>query len=62
MAKGSKGNRVVIQIECTTCRTSSMPGVSRYVSEKNRRKTTGRLEVKKYCKYEKIHTLHRETK
>jgi large subunit ribosomal protein L33 len=62
MGKASKGNRVIIQCECTTCRTSGMPGVSRYSTVKNRRKTTGRLELQKYCKYEKKHTLHKETK
>jgi large subunit ribosomal protein L33 len=39
-----------------------VPGVSRYVSTKNKRNTTARVEVKKYCKYERKHTLHREIK
>jgi large subunit ribosomal protein L33 len=60
MAK--KGARVVIHLECTTCRKSGQPGVSRYTSEKNKRTTTSRLELKKYCRYEKKHTLHKEVK
>ncbi len=61
MAK-AKGSRVVIHLECTTCRKSGLPGVSRYATVKNRRKTTGRLELKKYCRYERKHTVHKETK
>ena len=55
-------NRVQVTLECTTCRTSGKPGVSRYVSVKNKRNTAARVELKKYCKYEKAHTLHREIK
>jgi len=62
MAKKGKGNRVQVILECTTCRNEKIPGVSRYVSVKNRRNTTARIELKKYCKYERKHTLHREVK
>jgi len=62
MAKAAKGNRVNIQLEGTTCRKSGIPGVSRYPTVKNRRTTTGRLELKKYCRYERKHTVHKETK
>jgi len=60
MAK--KGNRFVITVECTTCKDSNVPGVSRYTSEKNKKNNAERLEVMKYCRYEKKHTLHKETK
>jgi large subunit ribosomal protein L33 len=49
-------------MECTECRKSGKPGVSRYVTIKNKRNTTGRVELKKYCKYERKHTLHKEIK
>lgn len=62
MASKAKGNRINILLECTTCRKSGVPGVSRYATSKNRRTTTARLEVKKYCRFEKKHTLHKETK
>ncbi|OPZ19567.1 MAG: 50S ribosomal protein L33 [candidate division BRC1 bacterium ADurb.BinA364] len=39
-----------------------MPGVSRYTTMKNRRNTPDRLELKKYCKFERAHTVHREIK
>jgi large subunit ribosomal protein L33 len=55
-------NRVQVILECTECRKSNQPGVSRYVSTKNRRTTTARVELKKYCKFERHHTLHREVK
>ena len=60
MAK--KENRINIQIECTTCRKSGVPGVSRYATTKNKKTTTARLEVKKFCKYERKHTVHKEVK
>ena len=52
MAK--KGTRIVVTLECTECRTAPSsekrsPGVSRYTTEKNRRNTTERLELKKFC-------------
>ncbi len=55
-------NRIQVILECTECRKSETPGVSRYVSTKNRRTTTARLELSKYCKFQKVHTLHREVK
>ena len=55
-------NRVQVILECTECRNNDISGVNRYVTIKNKRNTTGRLELKKYCKYDKAHTLHREIK
>ncbi|MFM8006694.1 MAG: 50S ribosomal protein L33 [Dolichospermum sp.] len=50
---------------CTECRTNPdkrSPGVSRYTSTKNRRNTTNRLELKKFCTHCKKHTVHKEIK
>ena len=55
-------NRINIQLECTSCRQSGLPGVSRYATTKNRKTLTGRLELKKYCAFERKHTVHREIK
>ena len=44
MAKKAKGNRVQVILECTEHKASGMPGTSRYVTTKNRKKTTERLE------------------
>ena len=64
MAK--KGTRVVVTIECTEARTSSEPrrsnGVSRYTTEKNKRNTTERLELKKFNPHLNKMTIHKEIK
>jgi large subunit ribosomal protein L33 len=62
MAKKSKGNRIQIILECTEHKTSGLPGTSRYVTQKNRRNTTERLELKKYNPIMRKYTVHREIK
>lgn len=62
MAKKSKGNRIQIILECTEHKTSGLPGTSRYVTEKNRKNTTERLELKKYNPIMRKYTVHREIK
>jgi large subunit ribosomal protein L33 len=60
-----KGVRIIITIECTDCRTNNAqrtPGVSRYTTSKNRRNTTARLELKKFCPHCNKHTVHKEIK
>lgn len=61
MAK-KKGNRIRIILECTEQKNTDVPGMSRYHTWKNRKNTTGRLELKKYNPYLKKHTVHKETK
>ncbi|MEX2356585.1 MAG: 50S ribosomal protein L33 [Thermaerobacterales bacterium] len=48
--------RVIVTLECSSCRRRN------YTSTKNRRTTTARLELKKYCKWCSGHVLHRETR
>ena len=60
MAK--KGNRVQVILECTEHKESGLPGISRYITTKNKKNTTGRLELKKYNPILKKMTVHRETK
>jgi large subunit ribosomal protein L33 len=62
MAKKSKGNRIQIILECTEHKTSGMPGTSRYVTEKNRKNTPDRVELKKYNATLKKYTIHKEIK
>ena len=62
MAKKSKGNRVQVILECTEQKESAVPGMSRYITTKNRKNTPERLELKKYNPYLKRVTLHREIK
>jgi large subunit ribosomal protein L33 len=61
MAKKSKVIRENIILECVEAREKGLTP-SRYVTQKNRRNTTGRLELKKYNHFLRKHTLHREVK
>ena len=60
MAK--KGNRVQVIMECTEHKASGLPGTSRYITTKNRKNTTTRLELKKYNPIMKKVTVHKEIK
>lgn len=48
--------RVGITLACTECKRRN------YTSTKNKKTTTERLELKKYCPNCNSHTLHKETK
>jgi large subunit ribosomal protein L33 len=64
MAK-NKGPRIIITLECTECRENKdkrSKGVSRYLTTKNRRNTSTKLEISKHCRYCNKHTIHKETK
>lgn len=60
MAK--KGNRVQVILECTEHKNSGMPGTSRYITTKNKKNTTERIELKKYNRVLKKVTVHKEIK
>ena len=60
MAK--KGNRVQVIMECTEHKTSGQPGTSRYITEKNKKNSPERLELKKYNPVLKKITVHKEIK
>uniref|UniRef100_UPI003FED5FD5 50S ribosomal protein L33 n=1 Tax=Alistipes shahii TaxID=328814 RepID=UPI003FED5FD5 len=60
MAK--KGNRVQVILECTEQKESGVAGMSRYITTKNKKNTPDRIELNKYCRFCKKHTVHRETK
>ncbi len=61
MAKKAKGNRVQVILECTEHKESGMPGTSRYITTKNRKNTTQRLELMKYNPILKKMTLDRKS-
>ena len=52
----AKGPRENITVECTECKRKN------YITSKNKRNNTEILEIKKYCKFCKKHTMHKETK
>ena len=60
MAK--KGNRVQVILECTEQKGSGVPGMSRYITTKNKKNTTERLELKKFNPNMRKVTLHKEIK
>ncbi|WP_237036565.1 50S ribosomal protein L33 [Mediannikoviicoccus vaginalis] len=45
-----------ITLECTECKNRN------YTTSKNKKNTTDRVELKKYCKFCKKHTPHKETR
>ena len=55
MAK-KKGATEIVTFQCETCKQRN------YTSRKNKKKNPDRLELKKYCRFEKKHTVHKEMK
>ena len=51
-----KGARNSIILKCTVC------GNENYITSKNRKEHPDRLEIKKYCKFCKKETVHKEKK
>jgi large subunit ribosomal protein L33 len=62
MAKKTKGNRIQVILECTEHKATGQPGTSRYVTQKNRKNTPNRMELKKYNPILRKMTVHREIK
>lgn len=60
MAK-KKGVRLIVTLECTEAKAEGGTP-SRYVTQKNRRNTPERLELKKYNPFLRRYTLHKEIK
>ena len=54
MAK--KDNRVIVTLACNDCKRRN------YTSTKNRQHTSARLERRKYCRWCRKHTGHKETR
>ncbi|HOD72544.1 MAG TPA: 50S ribosomal protein L33 [Deltaproteobacteria bacterium] len=45
-----------ITLACTECKRRN------YMSSRNKKKSTEKLEIKKYCAFCRTHTVHKETK
>lgn len=52
----TKYKEKLIKFECSACKRIN------YFSQKNKKINKERLELKKYCKWCKKHTRHKETK
>ncbi len=50
------GHRIIITLECKECKRRN------YSTMKNRRNSPEKLEIKKYCRFCRKHTPHKETK
>ena len=50
------GMRVKIVLACTECKQRN------YNKKKDKKNTPDRLELRKYCRFCRKHTVHRETK
>lgn len=50
------GVRDKVTLACEDCKQRN------YITKKNKRNTPDRLEMKKYCRFCRKHTTHRETK
>ncbi len=48
--------REIIALECSECKRRN------YTTKKDKRKNPDKLELKKYCPFDRKHTLHREIK
>ena len=48
--------RVNILLACTECKRRN------YATVKNKKNTTGRVELKKFCPWCRAHTVHREAR
>ena len=48
--------RVNNLLACTECKRRN------YATVKNKKNTTGRVELKKFCPWCRTHTVHRETR
>lgn len=55
-------NRIQVILECTEHKATGLAGMSRYITTKNRKNTTERLEIKKYNPVLKKMTVHKEIK
>ena len=55
MAK-SKGAVELVALACSECHRRN------YTTKKNRRNVQGKLEMNKYCRWDRKHTLHKEAK
>ena len=48
--------REMVTLACTECKRRN------YITSKSKKNDPGRVELKKYCKFCRTHTVHRETR
>ena len=53
---GSDTMRTLVTLACTDCKRRN------YTTKKNKQNNPERIELKKYCKWCRCHTVHKETR
>jgi large subunit ribosomal protein L33 len=48
--------RLKVTLECTECKRRN------YITMKNKNNDRDRIEMRKYCRFERRHTVHKETR
>jgi large subunit ribosomal protein L33 len=48
--------RELVALECSDCKRRN------YTTTKNRKTAQDKLQLKKYCRWDRKHTVHKETK
>ena len=56
MASKKGANIEKIALQCSECKRKN------YTTEKNKKNSQGKLELNKYCKWDRKHTIHKEAK
>ena len=56
MASKANEKRIDVTLECTVCKRRN------YITQKNKVNDRERIEMKKYCRWDRQHTLHKETR
>ncbi|MCZ7584594.1 MAG: 50S ribosomal protein L33 [Deltaproteobacteria bacterium] len=50
------GARDIVTLQCSECKRRN------YTTTRNKKKNQNKVEMKKYCPFDRKHTLHKETK
>jgi len=48
--------REIVTLQCSECKRRN------YTTTRNKKQQTDKIEIKKYCKFDRKHTVHKEVK
>jgi large subunit ribosomal protein L33 len=48
--------REIVTLQCSVCKRRN------YTTTRNKKQQTEKIQLKKYCKFDRKHTLHKEVK
>ena len=55
-AKMASDKRIKVTLACEDCKRRN------YITKKNKNNDRERIEMKKYCRFDRRHTVHKETR